>query len=300
MNLSVETRHQANSLRESLRRAKRVFASQARAVRRKIYRIEDGQILEVLLQSFGPMSASWLLVHSSLSACGHINGGVSEVIKSLQDWVGPAGLAMPTHTYCYPGSRFAEPVFDKRSTKSLVGTITEHFRCLPGVVRSCHPSHSLALRGFEAEHLGSGHEKCQTPCGHGTPYEKLITGRCAVLLFGATMNSYTLFHTTANAASVPFLYHEGSYRLRYRDERGSIQTLTSRRHNALVPRRFAQMDCWLEERGMLQRAKLGRGELLYVPCAHAVHEAVLNELYRDPMFLVREDFRSQVAQRHRL
>ena len=32
-----------------------------------------------------------------------------------------------------------------------------------------------------------------TPCGVGTPYEKLVTQEFSVLMFGVTLNTYTLF-----------------------------------------------------------------------------------------------------------
>jgi hypothetical protein len=41
-----------------------------------------------------------------------------------------------------------------------------------------------------------------------------------------------------------------------------------------VTRRFAEMDTWLEQRGLLSRRKFGLGELLFTPDAQKVHRRV--------------------------
>jgi hypothetical protein len=60
-----------------------------------------------------------------------------------------------------------------------------------------------------------------------------------------------------------------------------------------IPRRFTLMDTWLEERGLLSRRRLGRGELLFIPRTRDAHAAVLAELRRDPWLLVAEGHRGR-------
>lgn len=238
------------------------------------------------LAKLQPRPERLLMVHSSLSACGKIRGGASTVIGALRAWVGGGTLVLPTHTYCYPDASGIAPVYDAQSTCSLVGKITNEFWRQAGVVRSIHPTHSLAACGPEAEAICTGHEQCETPCGKGTPYERLLQQNCAVLMFGVTLNTYTFFHTAEDAAGLSYLYEESPYTLRYKDRAGQACTLKMWRQNMRIPRRFAEMDGWLEARNLLVRQKLGLGELLYLPQAGTAHRALVEEMKRNPCLLV--------------
>ena len=129
------------------------------------------------------------------------------MIKALRGWALDKTLvAMPTHTWSYPRPNAETPVYDVESTASLVGAITDFFWRQSGVTRSLHPSHSLACLGANSDRFCLDHERRETPCGEQTPYEQMATSNSSVLMFGATMDSYTLFHTAEDAAKVPYLY----------------------------------------------------------------------------------------------
>ena len=61
--------------------------------------------------------------------------------------------------------------------------------------------------------------------------------------------------------------------------------MTMRKQDMGVARSFEAKDSWLEERGLLHRVSLGTGELLWLPHSRQVHQAVVDELHRDPWFL---------------
>src|SRR5215212_2814732 len=265
--------------------------------RRKMIRLDEAKIVEAL-QSCGAFKADLLLVHSSLSACGSIEGGPATVISALRSWISNrAVLALPTHTWSYPDETGVAPIYDYTSTPSLVGAITNYYWRQPGVVRSLHPSHSLACSGPEAEELCTGHELCETPCGAGTPYQRIAEGNSSVLMFGATLDSYTLFHTAEDTAQVPYLYAPEQVTLRTRRKDGVIQPIKMWRQDMTVARRFAATVDWLSEQGLVVRRKLGLGELLFIPNARAMHETMVKTLRRDPLFLVDEKARSNVLGR---
>ena len=95
--------------------------------RRKLVRLNEAKILEAL-QSLGAFKNDLLLVHSSLSACGSIDGGPGTVINALRSWITDrAALALPTHTWSYPDASGVAPVYDYKSTPSVVGTITNFY-----------------------------------------------------------------------------------------------------------------------------------------------------------------------------
>jgi len=265
-----------------MRKTYRVVRKGTRRIKALRYPLTSSSLTEALASFVAP---DVVLVHSSLSACGYIVGGTSAAVEALRTWLGGKTLAMPTHSYCYPDSTSQLPVFDPRTTPSVVGAITNAFWCQPGVRRSVHPTHSLAAEGPAATALIEGHEKCETPCGAGTPYERLVKWDAAVLMFGASLESYTLFHTAEDAANVPYLYEPEPYVLKVLCSAGTLRDVVVWRQDMKVQRRFREMDIWLERRGLLERKRLGRGELLYIPSAASVHRALLDAQAGDPFFL---------------
>ncbi|CAN5329803.1 N/A [soil metagenome] len=253
-------------------------------------RLTQADILSVLRRLSTPCPPI-VMVHSSLSACGMISGGPLSVLHALRDWSQGGTLVLPTHTYCYPSQDADGRIYDPKHTDSLVGVITNAFWKQPTVVRTLHPSHSLAFEGPESASLSSGHELSATPCGRATPYERLVELDAAVLMFGATLNAYTLFHTAEDAASVPYLYKPSPLILRIRFSDGSVRPVRMLRQDMEVRRRFADMDNWAEARGLLSRFRFGQGELLWIPHSKALHEALLAALKDDPWLLVAPDSR---------
>jgi aminoglycoside 3-N-acetyltransferase len=259
-----------------------------KAIRRSLFRV-DVAAVEGVLGRLIERRRDVLLVHSSLSACGDIPGGESTVVAALRPWA--ETLCMPFHAYCYPPTPSEPgPLFDPLSSRSRVGRLTNHYRDLPGVRLSIHPTHAVAAAGPRAEALCQGHEACSTPCGSGTPYEKLVNWDAAVLMFGATMNTYTLYHTAEDAAGCSYLYEKTPYALRARDYQGVIHEISMWRQDMNVRRRFESAGEDLRRQGLLTRARLGAGWLLFVPSARAAHEFLLQQLRRDEYFLVKKGY----------
>ena len=265
---------------------------QLRETRRNCVQLSEADILNGL-RSFDAAPKGSVMVHSALSACGSIQGGAGTVVTALRQWLDCGTLAMPAHTYCYPEGSTPAPLFDPEATPSVVGAITEQFRREPGVRRSFHSSHSLAAEGPDAERLIADHDRCETPCGTGTPYERMVQQNGGVLMFGARLDAYTLFHTAEDAAGVPYLYYPQPVTMRMRDG-GAERTLVSWRQDMTIPRCFAQMDRWLEERGLLTRRRLGLGELLFLPRAGDAHAALVAAMRREPLLLVAPSARARL------
>ena len=77
---------------------------------------------------------------------------------------------MPTHTWANVNAQ--HPVYDYRNTPSCVGLLTNLFRQREGVVRSLHPTHSLAGYGKNAAEYLAGEEERNTPCTPGGAYDR--------------------------------------------------------------------------------------------------------------------------------
>jgi aminoglycoside 3-N-acetyltransferase len=266
-------------LKRTARKLRRRMQRFTDRMRRPIDAVQIDAALDALMES----RPDALMVHSSLSACGFVPGGADTVISVLA--ARTPTLVMPTHTYCYPPAGGGDPpVFDATKTPSTVGKITDVFWRQAGVLRSIHPTHSLAARGPRAAEIVGGHQLCHTPCGPGTPYERLIEMDAAALLFGATMFSYTFFHTAEHAADCPYAYEPKECELLYVDAGGKVAKMRSRRQSQAA-RKFRQMDRPLEEAGLLGRQRLGRGEVLYIPSTAAVHRFLLGRFAEDEYYL---------------
>lgn len=224
------------------------------------------------------------MVHSSLSACGHFTEGPADILAALQEVCGT--LCLPTHSYTYPveiGER--APLFDAAVTPSRNGALTEFFRKQPGVLRSIQSTHSLAASGPLAQDVTVGHYGYDTPTGFGTPYSRLVHRPSAALMFGVHFHYYTFFHTAEFEAGSSHAFQQGvTDRLYVVDETGAARECLSRRQN-WAPMRFQEAGDFLERIGLVKRAALGRGALLYVPDTMKVHELLLDRLKTYPDFL---------------
>ena len=252
-------------------------------IKRELMRISPDKVRNCLKGLIGE-EVDVLFVHASLSSCGKILGGPEAVLSTWREQC--STLCVPTHTYCYP-STVGElgPVFDPGSTPSQVGLLTQRSCELAGAVRSLHPTHSIAAIGKRAEEICRDHDKCETPCGKNTPYEKLVAIDTSVLMFGTTMHAYTLFHTAEDASASSCAYDDTVDQLRVVETDRQIKTVASRRQSR-TPRRFRDTDRCLESAGLLKRCGLGKGEILFIPSAANVHSFMVDRLRKHPDFLL--------------
>jgi aminoglycoside 3-N-acetyltransferase len=154
--------------------------------------------LAMTIQALGIAAGDVVLVHCSFDAFRAFQGGVSDVIETLQKVVGSDGVVlMPTMPFSGTAVEWARahPTVDLRRTPSRMGLVSEVFRRMPNVVRSIHPTHPVAAWGDRAESLVAGHWRATTPCGDGSPYHRLLDCDGRILLLGADVTSLTFFHT---------------------------------------------------------------------------------------------------------
>ncbi|TMD71456.1 MAG: AAC(3) family N-acetyltransferase [Chloroflexi bacterium] len=180
------------------------------------------------LQRLGVEPGDFLMVHSSFDKFLGFRGGPVEAIHALQDVVGPRGtLMMPTLPFTGSAIEYTsrDLVFDVRRTASRMGFITEVFRRGPEVVRSLHPTHSVAVWGNKADAIIAGHHVAETPCGRRTPYGKLLECDGKILFAGVPVSTMTFFHFVEEELEprMPFpLFAPEEYALRWKDEAGVI------------------------------------------------------------------------------
>ncbi|WP_077618446.1 AAC(3) family N-acetyltransferase [Bacillus sinesaloumensis] len=153
------------------------------------------------LKELGIDENGTLLVHSSMKSIGEVEGGADTVLDALIEYMKNGLLVFPTHTWSYIKSE--NPRFDVMDSPSCVGLLTELFRKRPGVIRSWHPTHSVAALGKGASDFVAGNEQFDTPCARGSSWGKLLDHKASILLIGVDLRRCTYIHGVEEWLDIP-------------------------------------------------------------------------------------------------
>jgi aminoglycoside 3-N-acetyltransferase len=163
------------------------------------------------LRALGLHAGIVVIVHSSLSSIGWVNGGSVTVVQALLDVITSDGtLIMPEHSGEYSDPSYWQhppvpeawwqvirdtmPAFDPRITPTRgMGRIAETFRTWPGVLRSSHPQDSFAAWGHHAEFITANHA-LENGLGDQSPLARIYDLDGNVLLLGVPHGNNTSFH----------------------------------------------------------------------------------------------------------
>ena len=144
-----------------------------------MYTKED---LKEYLKAMGLTGKETILVHSSMKSIGEVEGRADTVIDALIEYFKDGLLLLPTHTW--KNINEDNPVYDPAVTPSCVGILTNLFLKRDGVIRSLHPTHSMAGIGVSAKEYLAGEEYNNTPCTPGGCYDRLKDCGGKILLIG--------------------------------------------------------------------------------------------------------------------
>lgn len=176
------------------RRANR-SAAEHQATRRSITPAE----LRSGIESLGIVAGDIVMLHSSLSSIGFVEGGPRTVLDALVDAVGPSGtLVVPT--YWLPGGtilatcRLDDYVFDPRRHGTHLGRLPSTFLERDGIERSIHPTHSVSAIGRDARAIVEDHHRAPSIFGTGSPWDRCHALNAKVLGLGISMGPVTFYH----------------------------------------------------------------------------------------------------------
>lgn len=175
------------------------------------------QQLATELVALGMRGGDAVMMHSSLSALGPVDGGAATVVDALFDAIGPGGTVLTPafrdsvwgderefrNTDCTPCPQRVCP----SRQPGFQGIIAEEVRQRSGILRSCHPTHSWVALGPAADELLASHHRSPTPCGPGNPFEKLLALDGCILTLGVGVDRVTLWHYYEEVLQVPYLGH---------------------------------------------------------------------------------------------
>ena len=223
-------------------------------------------------------------VHSSLRKLGPVEGGADTVIDALMEALAPGGtLSLPTHTWKVVNGQ--QPVFHHALTPSNVGALTNVFRKRPGVLRSLHPTHSVAAIGPRAAELVEGHERCVAPCAPESPYGKLRDWDGKILIIGVTLACCTFFHGCELWAGLPTALSPGVSELYCVTADGRTIRMRIHGHYLNTWDQYPRLEPHLLEVGAMRITRIGDCPLRCLD-ARAAADWVVARLRKDPSIIL--------------
>lgn len=152
------------------------------------------------LKNMGLDGTEAIMVHSSMKAIGKVENGADTVVDAFMEFFKDGLLMTPTHTWAQMNQEYA--TFHPATEPACVGIIPNVFRKREGVVRSLHPTHSIAAYGKDAAEYIKGEENATTPCPPGGCWDRLREVNAKILLLGVTHGRNTFIHSVDEALGV--------------------------------------------------------------------------------------------------
>jgi aminoglycoside 3-N-acetyltransferase len=237
------------------------------------------------LRRLGVGAGDILLVHSSISRFGYVEGGVDTVIDALLESVDPGGTVMvPTLTGSEHLSADDPPIFDPLNSACWTGKIPETFRNRPEALRSLHPTHSVAIIGPHAKSLARDHEICPTPCGVESPYGRLVEMGGKVVLLGVSHQNSTLFHHIEEIAQLDYHIQKRPATATILLPSGETKKVTIGLHQYGTSRDFNRMESVFKRKGVQHTGKIGNATIRVVS-ARGMVACTMETLKQNPNIL---------------
>ena len=138
------------------------------------------------LRKLGVKNGDVVLLHSALSAIGHVEGGAEAVVDAFLDAVGDDGTLVV-------------PAFGN------LGIITTTVKSRAEAKISDHPNARVAAIGKNAEAICAEHWEAETAHGEGTPYLKIAKLGGKICLMGVDQDRNTTLHSVEALLRLPYL-----------------------------------------------------------------------------------------------
>jgi len=216
--------------------------------------------IETGLRGLGLSTGDIVLVHSSLSSLGQVEGGARTVVDAFLAVLGREGT-------------LAVPAFG--AFGAIADAVCDHV----DAVASIHPRASIAAIGARAEEICRDHWKAETAHGEGTPYLRIADLGGYVCLLGVDEDRNTTLHTVEELLRLPYLTTTDEATFSTRE--GEVT-----RSWAFFPgphRDFIGLDRILRRRGVLRTGRIGSGAVRLMRSREAI-DCLLEVGREDPAF----------------
>jgi aminoglycoside 3-N-acetyltransferase len=249
---------------ESGRKTKKVIKRILLKRRKNKNQVVTFDMLVTDLKRIGLQAGDKVIVHSSLSKIGYVEGGAKTLADAILDVIGSEGTLLCP---CFAHQTFSkyyldtDPVFDVVNSPSRAGAFTEYIRKLPGCKRSFHPTDSVCALGPMADYFTNSHFGQLTPYNEFSPYYRLAQQNGKILNIGVPLNtSCTNLHTLEDAVNFKYpIYHSTIYEVRMKDELGMLRTMKTKVHDPVFSqkRRPDELMPLFEREGIVRFGTVG-------------------------------------------
>lgn len=230
------------------------------------------------MKQLGINGSGTLLIHSSLKNIGEIEGGADTVLDAFTEYMKEGLLVLPTHTWSYINAD--QPKFYVEESPSCIGILPELFRQRPDVIRSWHPTHSVAALGRDAAEFTKDDHLFDTPCARGSAWGKMLDLKGTIMLVGVDLRRNTFIHGIEEWVDIPGRLTDGHEELYTVLPDGSEVLVPSRRHCGLSwSEHFWKVDDILVEKGAMYKGMLGDAEVRI--CDAELLTNVLTDMLQD-------------------
>ena len=180
------------------------YIKKYRIVRNKTSNSFNKGDIKNFLTNAGIEKGDVIMVHSSLSRIGFVEGGVNTLIGALIDVIGDKGtMVMPTFSSPNFNDERGEYEFDVNKTEAYTGKVPDTFRKMKGVERSLSPLHSVAVFGEKKDWFVKDHEKCDNGYSMEGPFGKLYESDAKIVLIGVDQLANSSIHIVENKCKFP-------------------------------------------------------------------------------------------------
>lgn len=206
------------------------------------------------LRALGLRAGMDVMVHSSLSSLGPVEGGAETVIDALLQVIGPRGTLLAPSFH-----HFAAEVYHPATTPTTNGALAEALWRRREALRSDHPSHAVAAIGpraadYLADHAANGVWSAESPIG------RLGAWGGWILSLGVDHGSTTAYHVAESLLEVPCLDPFGSVDQVVGAD-GLVREVAGLAwRDGTCPVDPRGLDEWLEVTGRQQRGCVGKAE----------------------------------------
>ncbi|MBQ8821943.1 MAG: AAC(3) family N-acetyltransferase [Lachnospiraceae bacterium] len=222
------------------------------------------EMLKKQLEEMGLQGTDTLFVHSSMKAIGEVAGGADTVIDAWMEYFKEGLLLLPTHTWKQMSESYN--VFHPETEPACVGLLPNVFRRREGVVRSLHPTHSVAAYGKDALEYIGGEELLPTPCHPDGVMGRLLSRNAKILLVGVTHIRNTFIHAVEEMYEVPERFTEKPVDFEVVMPDGSYRKVPMyrhyNRHTAHISESYDKMLEGYFETGVTKKYKFGDAECI--------------------------------------
>lgn len=238
------------------------------------------------LDNLGIQNTDVILVHSSMKSIGLTENGADTVLDAFIEYLSPGLLIFPTHTWAQMNEEYN--VFNPMTEPSCVGILSNLFMKRPGVVRSWHPTHSVAALGKGAEEYVQGEEKRETPCPREGCWGKLYDLGAKILFIGCSLRRNTIIHGVEEWNGIPMRLTDHYQALKILTPDGRLLERPLRRHYhplCDVSENYGKLELPLIKDGIAQIGRVGDAKT-YICDVRKMVDLVTDFLKRNPDLFV--------------